>query len=88
MERMYSQKHASHFHVPKFLANNKTKESFIHWTAGLISGLTSITIFSPLELARTRHILLVEIYIPHNINFASQLPKALERSSTRAFFRL
>jgi hypothetical protein len=60
MERAFPQqksKDQSLFH--NFHLSKENRSLFINWVAGLLGGFTSVTIFSPFDLARTRHILLV-----------------------------
>jgi len=59
MERMLPQNKTTPRTTPKFLTKPENRSLFINWIAGLLGGLASTTIFSPLDLARTRHIILV-----------------------------
>jgi len=59
MERMLPHNKNTTFTTPKFLSKTENRSLFINWVAGLTGGLASTTIFSPLDLARTRHIILV-----------------------------
>jgi len=58
MERMLPQNKTTPRTTPKFLTKPENRSLFINWIAGLLGGLASTTIFSPLDLARTRHIIL------------------------------
>lgn len=45
--------------VPGFFKNEEYRRLFIDWTSGLCAGFAAATICAPLDLARTRHMLLV-----------------------------
>jgi hypothetical protein len=45
--------------MPKFLMTGENRKLFIDWLSGLASGFVSVTTCAPLDLARTRHMLLV-----------------------------
>lgn len=72
MEQLLSQRPKFQFQMPKFITQDQNRTTFINWTAGLLGGLSSITIFSPFDLARTRHIILVHINSIYKCLFYSQ----------------
>lgn len=45
--------------LPKFLCTGENRKIFIDWFSGLVSGFVSVTACAPLDLARTRHMILV-----------------------------
>lgn len=45
--------------LPKFLCTGENRKLFIDWFSGLVSGFVSVTVCAPLDLARTRHMILV-----------------------------
>ena len=49
--------------VPDFLLRGGHRSIFIDWLSGLSGGFVSATVCAPLDLARTRHMLLVSLLI-------------------------
>jgi len=44
--------------LPNFLMRGENRKLFVDWCSGLVAGFVSVTTCAPLDLARTRHMLL------------------------------
>jgi len=47
--------------VPEYLTTGEHRKIFIDWLSGLVGGFVSVSACAPLDLARTRHMILVKI---------------------------
>lgn len=55
--------------LPKFLCTGENRKLFIDWLSGLASGFVSVTACAPLDLARTRHMILATTNSYGQVNY-------------------
>lgn len=70
--------------VPKFLVTGENRKLFIDWLSGLVSGFVSVSACAPLDLARTRHMILVKKFF-NEAKSDRQQRIAMDKYSTRVF---
>ena len=71
--------------LPKFLCTGENRKLFIDWFSGLVSGFVSVTTCAPLDLARTRHMILVREVVLIFAKSSRRLQTVMDRSITKAF---
>lgn len=59
-----------------FIHSVEHRKLFIDWLSGLVGGFVSVTCCAPLDLARTRHMVLV--FFNFQILNSRLIPKAME----------